>query len=169
MNVCQRCHRQRQKKIRNFEIHFLKIFCSELSLVHFTPKKGTFAYFSFLGVGKLILAGLSVILGFLVISGRFQRHWRKILSAVINCSPVWTPLAINCSPVSTTPPINFSTGDKLDWQQRTVLSAKLSPAAEVSHGRRYCHWNSHEKAQRHTPWSEAPEAAKTTSNQNGFI
>ncbi len=28
-------------------------------------------------------------------------------------------------------------------------AAKLSPAAEVGHGRQYCHWNSHEKAQRH--------------------
>jgi hypothetical protein len=34
------------------------------------------------------------------------------------------------------------TGDKFFHQQRSVLSAKLSPAAEVGHGRRYCHWNS---------------------------
>jgi hypothetical protein len=32
---------------------------------------------------------------------------------------------------------------------KEVCSAKLSPAAEVCHGRRYCHWNSHENAQRH--------------------
>ncbi len=36
-----------------------KIFCWELSLVHFTPKDWSFAYFSFLSVVKLILAGLS--------------------------------------------------------------------------------------------------------------
>ncbi len=68
--------------------------------------------------------------------------------------------AINCLPVSTTPPINFSGNNKLYWWQRFVLSAKLSPAAEVGHGRRYCHWNSHEKAQRHlTHPDQALEAA----------
>jgi hypothetical protein len=36
-----------------------KIFFRELSLVHITPKDLSFASFSFLGVGKLILAGLS--------------------------------------------------------------------------------------------------------------
>ncbi len=82
----------------------------ELSLVHFTTKDWIFAYFSFLGEGKLILAGLSIrrcrwhrqkiyrwcrwhrwteqILGLLVISHRYQRHRGKMLS-----------------PVSTTPPI----------------------------------------------------------------
>ncbi len=53
------------------------------------------------------------------------------------------------SPVSTTPPINFSTVNKLYWRQKSVLSAKLSPAAEDGHGCQYCLWNSHEKAQRH--------------------
>ncbi len=57
-------------------------------------------------------------------------------------------------PVSTTPGKNViagdnDTGDKLYWWQRSALAAKLSPAAEVGHGRRYCHWNSHENAQRH--------------------
>ncbi len=55
-----------------------------------------------------------------------------------NCSPVSTTPPINCSPVSTTPPINFSTSNKLYWRQKSVLSAKLSPAAEAGHGRRYC-------------------------------
>jgi hypothetical protein len=41
------------------------------------------------------------------------------------------------------------TGDKLYWWQGSALAAKLSPAAEVGHGNRYCHWNSHENAQRH--------------------
>ncbi len=89
------------------------------------------------------------VLDFLVISDWYQQHWG-------------TP-AINCSPVSTTLPINFSTGDKLYWRHRSVLSAKLSPAAEVDHGCRYCHW------ERTAPWPEAPEAAKTTLNQNGII
>ncbi len=57
--------------------------------------------------------------------------------------------AINCLPVSRTPPIKFSGNNKLYWRHRFVFSAKLSPAAEVGHGRRYCHGNSHEKAQRH--------------------
>ncbi len=35
------------------------------------------------------------------------------------------------------------------WRQRSALAAKLSPAAEIGHGRWYCHWNSHENAQRH--------------------
>ncbi len=70
-----------------------------------------------------------------------------------------TTPAINCSPVSTTPPITTEVWD----------SAKLTPAAEVGHGRRYCHWNSHEKAQRPLTRSETPEAAKTTANQNGFF
>jgi hypothetical protein len=48
------------KEDKNFEIKFFKIFCKELSLVHFTPKDCIFAYFSFLGEGKLILAGLSI-------------------------------------------------------------------------------------------------------------
>ncbi len=47
------------KKENSFEITFFKIFCYELSVVHFTPKDLSFAYFSFLGEGKLILAGLS--------------------------------------------------------------------------------------------------------------
>ncbi len=42
------------KKDKNFEIKFFKIFCQELSLVHFTPKDWIFTYFSFLGEGKLI-------------------------------------------------------------------------------------------------------------------
>ncbi len=40
--------------------------------------------------------------------------------------------------------------DKLYWRQRSILSANwdklvISPAAEVGHGRRWCHWNCHEK------------------------
>jgi hypothetical protein len=63
--------------------------------------------------------------------------------------------AIYCSPVSTTLPINFSTGDKLYWQQRPVLSAKLSPAAKVGPGLWYYHWK-RRKGTSHTlirgPW-----------------
>ncbi len=44
---------------------------------------------------------------------------------------------------------NVDTGDKLYWWQRSALAAKLSPAAKVGHGLGYCHWNSHENAQRH--------------------
>jgi hypothetical protein len=47
------------KKEKNFEIKFVLKISFELSLVHFTPKDRRFAYFSSLGVGKLILAGLS--------------------------------------------------------------------------------------------------------------
>ncbi len=71
------------------------------------------------------------------------------LIPAINCPPVSTTPAINCSPVSTTSLIIFYTGDKLYWRQRSVLSAKQSPANEVSHSRQYCHWNHHEKVQRH--------------------
>ncbi len=46
------------------------------------------------------------------------------------------------------------TGDKLYWWQRSALAAKLSPAAEVGHGRRYCHWNSYENAQRHLTYPD---------------
>jgi len=42
------------KKDKIFEIKFVKKFFKELSLVHFTPKDISFAYFSFLGIGKLI-------------------------------------------------------------------------------------------------------------------
>ena len=38
----------------------------------------------------------------------------------------------------------------------------ISPAADVGHGRRWCHWNQHEKTRLltpHTSWSEASEAA----------
>ncbi len=49
------------------------------------------------------------------------------LTPAINCSPVSLTPVINCSPVSTTPPIKFYNGDKLDWWQRSVLSAKISP------------------------------------------
>ncbi len=50
-----------------------------------------------------------------------------------------------------------------------VVHAAISPSARVGRGRQWCHWNRHEKAHPqtpHTPWSEIPEAAKTTSNQN---
>jgi hypothetical protein len=47
------------KKEKNIEIKFVYNFFKELSLVHFTPKDRSFVYFSFSGVGKLILAGLS--------------------------------------------------------------------------------------------------------------
>jgi hypothetical protein len=42
------------KKDKNLEIKFFKMFCKDLSLVHFTPKDSIFAYFSFSGEGKLI-------------------------------------------------------------------------------------------------------------------
>jgi hypothetical protein len=60
------------------------------------------------------------------------------------------------------------TGDKL-FTGVNDTTAKLTPAAEVGHGRRYCHWNSHEKAQRPLTRPETPEAAKTTANHNGII
>jgi hypothetical protein len=41
------------EKRENFEIKFFFLFCWELSLVHFTPQDWIFAYFKFLGVGKL--------------------------------------------------------------------------------------------------------------------
>ncbi len=44
------------KKEKNLEIQFCNFFFKKLSLVHFTPKDRSFAYFSFSGVGKLILA-----------------------------------------------------------------------------------------------------------------
>ncbi len=46
-----------EKREKFWNTIFLHI-CWELSLVHFTPKDWIFAYFYFLGVGKLILAGL---------------------------------------------------------------------------------------------------------------
>ncbi len=46
------------------------------------------------------------------------------------------------------------TGDKLYWWQRSAFAAKLSPAAKVGHGHRYCHWNSHENAQRHLTYPD---------------
>ncbi len=58
------------KKDKNVEIKFFKLFCWELSLVHFTPKDWIFAYFIFLGEGKLILAGLFI--------RRCRWHRRKI-------------------------------------------------------------------------------------------
>ncbi len=67
------------------------------------------------------------------------------LTLAINCSPVSTTMAISCSPVSTTPPINFSTGDKLCWGQRSVLLCKAI-SGRWSQSRLP---NSHEKAQRH--------------------
>ncbi len=67
------------------------------------------------------------------------------LTLAINCSPVSTTMAISCSPVSTTPPINFSTGDKLCWGQRSVLLCKAI-SGRWSQPRLP---NSHEKAQRH--------------------
>jgi hypothetical protein len=116
--------------------------------VHFTPKDWSFAYFSFLGGGKLILARLSKNLS------------AVSLTPVNDFSAVSLTPAINFWllgyfwPVSTTPGKNViagvvDTGDKLYWWQRSALAAKLSPAAEVGHGRRYCHWNSHENAQSH--------------------
>jgi hypothetical protein len=45
------------EKEKNVEIKTFSYFVK--SLVHFTPTDCIFAYFSILGVGKLILAGLS--------------------------------------------------------------------------------------------------------------
>ncbi len=67
------CVNDTGEKEKNFEIKFFEIFCEELSLVHFTPKwpkDWSFAYLSFLGVGKLILTWLS--------NRRFRWHRRKI-------------------------------------------------------------------------------------------
>ncbi len=54
--------------------------------------------------------------------------------------------------------VNDSTGNKLYWWQRSALAAKLSPDAEVGHGRRYCHWTQPWKRTKapHISWSEAP-------------
>jgi hypothetical protein len=59
--------------------------------VHFTPKDWIFAYFSFLGVGKLILAGLYIR----------RCRWHRRTSAV-SLTPV-----NSFSAVSLTPAINF--------------------------------------------------------------
>ncbi len=61
--------------------------------------------------------------------------------------------------------VNDSTGDKLYWWPRSALAAKLSPAADIVIGKQP--WK-RAKAP-HIPWSEAQEAAKTISNQNGII
>jgi hypothetical protein len=61
MNVCQQCQQQcqrhQQKKRKILGLFFFFIFCKELSCG--IPKDWIFAYFSFLGVDKLILAWLS--------------------------------------------------------------------------------------------------------------
>jgi len=59
------------------------------------------------------------------------------------------------SPVTTTPAINFIAGHKNkdaievgSCQGKEKVEgdkSAISPAAEVGHGRRWCHWNRHEK------------------------
>ncbi len=176
------------KKDKNFEIKFCKIFCKELILVHFTPKDWIFAYFSFLGVGKLILAGLSVprchwhrrkiyrrcrwhrwtVLGLLVISDWYQRPRGKMLlpvslTPVINCSPVSTTPPINCSPMSTTPPINFSTSDKLGTEVyafcKTISGRRSRPRPPILSLEQP--WKGADAP--HMSWSEAPPWTKTTA------
>ncbi len=83
-------------------------------------------------------------------------------------SPVSTTPAINCSLVSMTPPIKFSTG--------AVLMTEVCSFCKTISGRRSRKWSpilSLEQPWKgakapHIPWSEAPEAAKTTLNQNGI-
>ncbi len=58
-------------------------------------------------------------------------------------SPVSLTLALNCLPVSMTTAINC-----IDDRGLLLLQNYLWPP-KVGHGNRYCHWNSHENAQRH--------------------
>ncbi len=64
------------------------------------------------------------------------------------------------------------TGAKI-WHRRSDKTAlTIRQAVQVGRGRRWCYWNHFEKTHPKTPctpWLEAPEAAKTTSNQNGDI
>ncbi len=73
-----------EKREKFWDKIFLNILLRAYFLVHFTPKDWSFAYFSFLGEGKLILAGLS--------NCRCQWHRQKILGFMVF---FWT--------VSTTP------------------------------------------------------------------
>ncbi len=133
-------------KRENLEVLIFFIFCLELSWVHFTHKDWSFDYFQFLGVGKLILARLSnrrcppvniflAVLLTLVINFRlFGYFWQVSMTTGKN---VITGFNDNT--------VKFSSGNKLYWRQRSVLSAKLYLAVEVSHSRQYCHWNRHER------------------------
>ncbi len=120
--------------------------------MHFTPKGWSFAYFSFLGVGKLTLAGLS--------NRRCRWHRRKIyqrrcytgkqfFSGIADTGDKFLAFWLFLTGVNDTGEKCYRRCQRRRRWQRSALAAKLSLAAEVGHGRRYCHWNSHENAQSH--------------------
>ncbi len=69
-------------------------------------------------------------------------------------SPVSLTPAINCSSVSTTPAINCFDARGLLLLQNYLRPPKSATAAEVGHGRWYCHWNSYENVQRHITYPD---------------
>ncbi len=79
-----------EKREKILKYIFFSMFCWELSLVHCTPKDWIFAYFLFLDVGKLILAGL------------FNRRCRWHCRIIVSLTPV-----NSFSAVSLTPAKNF--------------------------------------------------------------
>jgi hypothetical protein len=62
----------------------------------------------------------------------------------------------------------YDTGDKLFTGVNDTADYDRG-LSFLQNGRRYCQWNSHEKAQRPLTRPETPEAVKTTGNQNGII
>ncbi len=106
--------------------------------MHFTPTDWIFAYFSFLGVGKLILSGVSY----------HRCHWHrgKNLSAVLLTPAInfrlfgyfWmVSMTLGKNVIASVDKLficvndtaeNFFIGNKLYWRSRSVVSAKLRTA-----------------------------------------
>jgi hypothetical protein len=95
--------------------------------------------------------------GFSVIAGVVDTSDKFLIGEQL--SPVTTTPAINLSPVTTTPALNLLlvTRTRTSWRRGAAKDRRkvegdnlvISPATEVRHGRRWCHWKRHEKSYIH--------------------